>query len=232
MPLPVTLLLIAAGGFALGSVPFGLIVGRLRGVDVRAAGSGNIGASNVGRLLGRRYFYLTLALDALKGFVPALAASLTVHAATVPDQRTPLLYALWLLAGLAAVLGHVFSPWLGFRGGKGIAAGIGMLLGLWPFGTLPGLGATALFLLAVRLTRYISLGSLLAAWAVPTLQVTLGLLLGWPVARQWPVTLALVLLAGLVTYKHRGNVRRLRDGTENRVGRKPPPGGTPGPAAS
>ena len=216
----VVLSCLAVGAFVLGAVPFGLIVGRLRGVDVRAGGSGNIGATNVGRLLGRRFFYLTLLLDALKGLVPAAAASVLVLTRTVEADRGPAVYALWLGVGLAAVLGHVFSPLLKFRGGKGIATGAGMLLGLWPFGTLTALGVIAVFVVLVTLTRYISVGSVAAAVAAPVLQVGVGLATGQPVTRQWPVTLALVVLAGLIVWRHRGNLARLRRGEENKIGRK------------
>src|SRR5579862_2103992 len=112
-------------GYLIGSVPFGLIVGLCRGVDIRKAGSGNIGATNVGRLLGRKYFLLTFVLDMLKGPVPTLGAGAAAHwAAQISPESTAegrLDFLLWLLVGLATILGHMFSIFLGFKGGKGVA---------------------------------------------------------------------------------------------------------------
>ena len=121
--------------YLLGSVPFGLIVGKSRGVDPRSSGSGNIGATNVGRLLGRKFFALVFTLDLLKGLLPMLAAAYVLREVE-PDRRT---YVLWLLVGVAAIAGHMFSVFLGFKGGKGVATSTGVLLGLWPYYTIPGL---------------------------------------------------------------------------------------------
>src|ERR1700761_4293919 len=110
-----------------GSIPFGLIVGLARGVDVRKQGSGNIGASNVGRLLGKKYFFFVMFLDLLKGLIPVLAASWVVSNL----QHSQTIYILWLGVGFAAVIGHMFSVFLKFKGGKGVATSAGILLGLW-----------------------------------------------------------------------------------------------------
>ena len=203
--------------FALGSVPFGLIIGRLRGVDVRAVGSGNVGATNVGRALGRRYFAVVLALDALKAALPAAVASVAVNLNLTPAERTPIVYALWVGVGVAAVLGHVFSPFLRFRGGKGVACGLGLVLGTWPVLTLPGVVGVIVFVATFKLTRYVSLGSVLAAVSLPLAHLTFAALLGWDLTRQWPALLLLSLVAGVVIYRHRGNLARLRAGTENRA---------------
>src|SRR6185437_3178840 len=104
--------------YLLGSIPFGLFVGFWRGIDVRKQGSGNIGATNVGRLLGGKFFALVFVLDLLKGLVPTLAAGATLHFAPNLDQTS---YALWLSAGFAAIIGHMFSIFLRFKGGKGVA---------------------------------------------------------------------------------------------------------------
>src|SRR4051794_4199828 len=112
--------------YGIGSVPFGLIVGKMRGIDVRSAGSGDIGATNVGRLLGKRYFFLVFFLDLFKSFVPMLVASTVVH--RIPEaDRDWRLYLLWLLVGFAAILGHMFSVFLKFKGGKGVATSAGMM---------------------------------------------------------------------------------------------------------
>ena len=213
-----TLAAVAFAAFWLGSVPFGLIVGKLRGVDIRGAGSGNIGATNAGRLLGRKFFFLVLVLDALKSALPAGLASALVHINTLPPQRTPTLYGLWLLCGVAAMLGHVFSPFLGFRGGKGVATALGLVLGVVPLLLYPGLVSIGVFVLAYRLSGYISLGSVLAAAAFPLAYLGFAWPLGWdPLGRQWPVLLLTCGVAALIVWRHRGNLARLRAGTESRA---------------
>src|SRR5436305_7679544 len=113
------LLLLAAMSYFLGSIPFGLIVGLAKGVDPRKAGSGNIGATNVARLLGKRFFFVVFTLDLLKGLLPMLAAAFVVRRyVAVPDAT---IYLLWILVGFAAILGHMFSCFIGFKGGKGVA---------------------------------------------------------------------------------------------------------------
>lgn len=217
-PAQKTLLALIPAAYLLGSVPFGLIVGLARGVDVRRAGSGNIGATNVGRLLGGRFFAIVFVLDLLKSLVPMLAAGAVVRF----RADGALTYLLWLGVGFAAVLGHMFSLFLRFRGGKGVATSTGMLLGLWPYYTLPGLVAVAVFGVAFWRTRIISVGSLLGATAFPVAYLLFGLALGWPVSGiQWPLLAFAGIVAGLIIYKHRGNLARLRAGTEPRFGRNP-----------
>lgn len=200
--------------FALGSVPFGLLVGRARGVDVRTVGSKNIGATNVGRALGRKFFYLVLLLDALKAAIPAAIASTLVLTQTEPGERTPLLMFLWIAVGIAAMLGHVFSPFLKFKGGKGVACGLGLVLGTFPYLTLPGLIALAVFVVTFKLSRFVSLGSILAASSLPISYVALALLLDWDLRTHWPVVALVAVIALLVLWRHRENVRRLLAGTE------------------
>src|ERR1700733_14256825 len=137
------LLLLIPLAYLVGSIPFGLIVGVANGIDPRKAGSGNIGATNVGRLLGKKFFAIVFVLDLLKGFLPMLAAAFVLRG-EVPDRR---IYLLWLAVGFAAILGHMFSVFLGFKGGKGVATSTGVLLGLWPFYTWPGLVTIAVFIL-------------------------------------------------------------------------------------
>src|ERR1700733_13570147 len=119
------LLLLAPLAYLVGSIPFGLIVGLANGVDVRKAGSGNIGATNVGRLLGKKFFWIVFSLDLLKGMLPSLAAGTVIGFA--PGDRPT--YILWLLVGFAAIFGHMFSIFLGFKGGKGVSTSAGALLG-------------------------------------------------------------------------------------------------------
>ncbi len=205
--------------YVIGSIPFGLLVGRAKGVDVRQVGSKNIGASNVGRVLGRRWFFVVFVLDAGKGLLPMLAASALAASARAAGVRPgPGLYGLWMAVGFAGILGHVFSLFLGFKGGKGVATTAGVLLGLYPFYTLPCLVIVAVFAVLLGTTRYISVGSIGGAVLFPVTYVGLGLALGWgPLGRQWPLTAFSVAVAVLVVWKHRANVDRLRRGTENRA---------------
>jgi glycerol-3-phosphate acyltransferase PlsY len=205
--------------YLIGSIPFGLIVGLMRGVDVRKAGSGNIGATNVARVLGKKFFFVVFFLDMLKSLVPmAIASALASHM----DQRDPRVYLLWLCVGLVAVLGHMFSVFLRFKGGKGVATSAGVMLGLWPYFTLPGVLAIAIFIIVFMITRYVSLGSIIGACAFPILYGIVGGLRGWNLLHaQLPLLIFAILMALLIVYKHRTNIQRLLAGTENRFVKKP-----------
>jgi len=221
-------LLVLPAAYLLGAIPFGyLLVKWTTGRDVRTAGSGNIGATNVARLLGRKFFFLVFFLDMLKSMVPMMIASAIVHRLP-PEQRDAQIYLLWLLVGFAAVLGHMFSVFLKFKGGKGVATSAGVMLGLCPFFTAPGLVAVGVFLVVFFIWRYVSLGSILAACAFPLLYVAIGLSRGWPVfGRQLPLLIFAFVIAILITYKHRTNISRLLSGTENRIGGTPKPPAPP-----
>ena len=217
--------------YVLGSVPFGLIVGKSRGVDPRTSGSGNIGATNVGRLLGRKFFALVFTLDLLKGLLPMLAAAYVLRPEATgeqPDRRT---YALWLLVGAAAIAGHMFSVFLRFKGGKGVATSTGVLLGLWPYYTIPGLIGAGVWVVAFKLWRYVSLASIAGSLAFPVAYIAIGLARRWDVlGTQLPLLIFAVVMAGLIVFKHRSNIARLRAGTEFRGSRPevrsaPAPGG-------
>ncbi len=213
------LLLIIPVAYVLGSIPFGLIVGLSRGIDPRKSGSGNIGATNLGRLLGGRFFALVFTLDMCKGLVPMLAAGfiLSGHAS---DRQT---YLLWLLIGFASIFGHMFSLFLKFKGGKGVATSAGVILGLFPYFTLPGLAATGVFLIVFKVTRYVSAASMLGATSFPLAYVVIGLLWqpAWPIlGQQLPLLLFAVLVAAMIVMKHRSNISRLIKGTELRFGEK------------
>ena len=212
------LLAMIAPAYLLGSVPFGLLIAKTRGVDPRKAGSGNIGATNVGRLLGGRFFAIVFALDLLKGLLPMLAAAAMLSGLGAPDHR-PLDYLLWLLVGFAAIWGHMFSIFLGFKGGKGVATSTGVVLGLFPYYTAAGLVAVAVWLVLFKLTRYVSVASMLAAVAFVLAYLGIGLACRWQVfGRQWPLLIFACLVTAMIIYKHRGNLARLRAGTENRFG--------------
>ena len=202
--------------YLLGSIPFGLIVGRAKGIDPRKSGSGNIGATNVGRLLGKRYFALVFVLDLLKGLLPMLAAAVVLRGMPEGNRK----YLLWLAVGFAAILGHMFSVFLGFKGGKGVATSTGVLLGLWPYFTLPGLIGAAVWIVAFKVWRYVSLASIVGAVAFPVAYIALGLALRWDVfGAQLPLLTFGVVMAALIVFKHRSNIARLRAGTEYRGSR-------------
>lgn len=211
---------IAIGAYLLGSIPFGFLVAKVKGIDIRSVGSGNIGATNAMRVLGKPAGIFVLVMDALKGYIacsilPALIFnSLAPHYSGVYVffQNEPLEFQSHcaVLAGLCAVLGHNYTCWLKFKGGKGIATTGGVYLALAPWAVLIAL---IVFILALLLTRYVSVGSISAAVALPVavwIMSPHNLLLGF-------VTTALGLMA---IYKHKSNIQRLLAGTENRFGKK------------
>ena len=210
------LLLLIPLAYVVGSIPFGLIVGLTKGVDPRTGGSGNIGATNVARLLGKKWFFVVFTLDMCKSLFPMLIASAVARG--VPDERRDAtIYLLWLLVGFAAVLGHMFSVFLKFKGGKGVATSAGVMLGLWPYFTWPGVVAFVVFLAVFYTWRYISLGSIAGAVAVPVAYLMIGMWRGWPLlGSQAPLLIFSLVMAVLIIYKHRSNIVRLRAGTEPR----------------
>jgi len=198
--LNLALLLIAA--YILGSIPFGVIFARLFGsADVRKSGSGNIGATNVARVAGPFAGIMTLVFDTGKGAAAVLLAARIAHES-----------AAWMmLAGLAALVGHCFPVWLKFKGGKGVAAALGGFLALCPAAAL---AALLLFMIVVAIWRYVSLGSIAAAAAIPLLMYFL-----WA-PRQAPpliITFGSLAAAVLVVYKHDGNIQRLVRGEEPKI---------------
>jgi glycerol-3-phosphate acyltransferase PlsY len=198
------------GAYLLGAIPFGLLIGRAHGVDIRAQGSHNIGATNVGRVVGRKWGYLCLALDILKGFAPTLGASLLLPGQAADPRRHLLL----LLVALAAVLGHVFPVYLRFRGGKGVATTVGVALGLWPHYTI----AMAVALVAYALVRFttgaVSAGSLTLAVVFPAAFFAYAHLTGLTLAEYWPLLTVACLLGLVIIVRHRENIRRLLGGKE------------------
>jgi glycerol-3-phosphate acyltransferase PlsY len=187
-------LLIAS--YLIGAIPFGLLVGRWAGVDVRGGGSGNIGATNVGRLLGKKYGTLTLILDVLKGFVPISLAAIVVPAGDTHEF-------ILLGCGIMAVVGHMFPVYLMFCGGKGVATALGVFLFLSPAAVVI---SVVVFTGAVALSGYVSAGSLLASGLFPLWLMVVG--------KSWATVAAALLIAALIWIKHRANIGRLLNGTE------------------
>ncbi len=197
--------LVLVAGYLIGGVPFGWLVARWRGVDILRQGSGNIGATNVGRVLGRRFGALVFALDFAKGALPVLAASFLPGQGLPPDS-------LPAAAGVAAFLGHLFPVYLRFRGGKGVATGVGVVAVLAPWLALMVLAAWVVMLAA---SRYVSAASLTAAVLLTALRLALT---PQPWSRDNVVVTAFCLFGTVLVFlRHAGNVRRLLHGSENRL---------------
>ena len=196
-----------------GSVPFGLLMGKAKGVDVRHAGSGNVGATNVGRVLGRPWGFLCFGLDVFKGLLPVLSGGLVLGLAG-KSQLESIDAWRWLALSLAAMLGHIFPVWLWFRGGKGVATGLGVMLGMWPWLTVPAVGALAIWLVMVKLFGYIGLASVVAALALPMLVFSVSLMSDRGIATVVPFMIVTSAMAMLVVLRHRSNLMRMWAGTE------------------
>jgi acyl phosphate:glycerol-3-phosphate acyltransferase len=204
------LLMLIPVAYLCGSIPFGLIVGKAKGIDPRTAGSGNIGATNLGRLLGAKFFALVFTLDLLKGAVPTLVAG-AVIGFRVDDRQTGLL---WMIVGAFAVIGHVCSVFLKFKGGKGVATSAGVVLGVFPYFTFAAIAALAVFYIVFRLTKFISVGSMVGAASFPAAYIAVGI--GrWPITgAQLPLLCFAIFFPLLLIFKHRTNISRLLAGTE------------------
>lgn len=185
---------VIAVSYLLGAVPFGYLAGRVRGIDLREHGSGNTGGTNAIRVLGARYGVPAMTLDVAKGVAPVLLAR---HVDGL---------GLAVLAGVAAMLGHTFPVFLGFGGGKGVATAAGVMLALVPWLTVALFGV---WIVVVLLTRYVSVGSI---------TIAVGLIVGlFVLSEPWPVRALGLFASGMVLWRHRTNVGRLRAGTEHRV---------------
>ena len=197
--------LLWVGAFILGSVPFGYLLARLNGIDIRQVGSGNIGATNVERALGKRMGALVLMLDILKALVPALFGWHLVSAPEWVGGQQELAFG----AGFAAVMGHCFSPFLKFNGGKGVASGIGSLFGAcWPVALI----VLGTFIVVFAASRYVSLGSIFGALVIVPGALICGIV--------GPVLIPMALMTVVVIWRHWPNIVRLRNGTEKRFGAK------------
>jgi glycerol-3-phosphate acyltransferase PlsY len=203
--------------YLLGSVPFGLLIARFHGIDLRKVGSGNIGATNVARALGKKWAYACFALDCLKALLPMILARVFIDQLTVP------FLSLWIMVGCAAVLGHVFPVFLRFRGGKGAATSMGVVLGLYPYLTIPGIIAFIIWAAVLLISRYVSLASIVAAVAFPVvLTVEICLHDHWRFADLWPLLIVAVLIPALVVVRHVENIKRLLEGSESKAFQRRP----------
>jgi acyl phosphate:glycerol-3-phosphate acyltransferase len=221
--------------FLLGSIPFGLIIARSRGIDIRAQGSGNIGATNVLRVMGKKFGIPCLLLDMLKGVIPTMLAitlirfhgqatgmaiaPLLPHTHVFPQDQQFTAQLLVVICGLLAILGHNYSPWVGFKGGKGIATSAGVLIAMMPAAIVILLGV---WLLVFLVSRYVSLASVTAAAVLPLITLWGSWHHGRIQDGTWnkPLFAFTIVIAVLAIWKHRSNIQRLREGTENRFERK------------
>ena len=195
----ITVAILIALSYVIGSIPFGLLISKAKGVDIRKQGSGNIGATNVLRCLGKPLGISCFVLDALKGYLPAALFPLIGKV----DPTFGILF------GTAAILGHNFPIFLNFKGGKGVATSAGVLLGVAPLAVAIGLLA---WILVFKISGYVSLGSIIAALVV--------IATGWTAGYGPVIATALTLLGALTVWRHRENIKRLAAGTENKFRRK------------
>ena len=194
--------MIAVAGYLLGSIPTGFLVAKSRGIDIRAVGSGNIGATNAFRILGKGAGAFVLLMDALKGWL-AVAVLGVLLAELFP--AVPVDYAR-ITAGITVILGHNYTCWLWFKGGKGIATSAGVLIALVPWALLIILG---IWIVLFLITRFVSVGSLAASFSLPFAT--------WLTTGDLGLTIVTGIMGALAIYKHRRNIQRLLDGTENRI---------------
>jgi len=224
--------------FLLGSIPFGLLIAKAKGIDIRQHGSGNIGATNVLRVVGKKYGITCLILDALKGLIPTIVGISLIRFAGMKNPMMisaldpfsaefPMLTAqvLQVITGLCAILGHNYSPWVGFKGGKGIATSAGVLIAMMPAAIVILL---IVWLIVFATTRYVSLASIVAAAVLPLVTLWGSWFHGKIQNGTWnkPLFVFTVIIAVLAVWKHRSNIQRLRQGTENRFQKKAKPAGT------
>ncbi|RKY85404.1 acyl-phosphate glycerol 3-phosphate acyltransferase [candidate division KSB1 bacterium] len=206
-----TLIVIVLLSYLVGSIPTSIIVGKiLRGIDIREYGSGNAGATNTFRVLGWKAGVFVIAVDIGKGIFATLVIS-KLNLTGVPLLASTLLQ---IIAGVSAVCGHIWTVFAGFRGGKGVSTAAGMIIALYPIAFLI---CIAIFTIVLFTTRYVSVSSMIAAVSLPIVFVVLQQIGHRPVSS--PLLVLSLIMAGLIIFTHRANIRRLLNGTENRIRR-------------
>jgi glycerol-3-phosphate acyltransferase PlsY len=204
----VAFIVTALAAYLLGSIPTGFLVAKARGLDIRSVGSGNIGATNVFRHLGVPAGVLVLVADAAKGWLAVAVAARLILGWLFPAGGAETREWLRICAGFSAILGHNYTCWLHFKGGKGVATSAGVLEALAPWALLIIFGV---WLVVVALSRFVSLASIAASVTLP--------FAAWLTTRDAALTAATALMTVLAVYKHRANIKRLLSGTESRFGR-------------
>lgn len=205
--LSISVIVAAVVGYLLGSCPNGLLICNALGVDIRNQGSGNIGATNVLRVVGKKWGYIVFALDALKGLLAVLLAYWVAKVSSTGASEAALF---GIIAGLACILGHTFPVWLRFRGGKGVATSAGVLLGLMPIAVV---SVFLVWLVFFQVSRYVSLASIAAAISLPIL---VAIYLHFGLVSGFALLPFSILIAAVVIWRHRSNIQRLFQGREER----------------
>jgi glycerol-3-phosphate acyltransferase PlsY len=207
-----------ASAYLTGSIPFGVLIAKTKGVNIQEHGSKNIGATNVGRVLGKKLGILCFLLDVLKGALPVLIVGLFagLFGQSMEHIETSEML-LWICVALASLLGHMYSPFLKFGGGKGVATTFGGMVAMWPLLTVPVFVAFLAWVITLKATRMISLASLVAA-AVLFADAIVSVILKATVGHAWPLLAATGLITTMVFWKHRSNIGRILRGVEPKVG--------------
>lgn len=201
-----------------GSIPFGVLIAKSKGVNIREHGSKNIGATNVGRVLGKKYGLICFLLDVLKGAIPVLLFGLLEkNFGKGIDAISTEAMLMWICIALAALLGHMYSPWLKFGGGKGVATTFGGMVAMWPLLTIPVLIAFIAWVVTLKCSKMVSLASLVAALALFG-DTVVKVVFESNVAHAWPLLAVTGVIAGMVFWKHRSNIGRIMRGEESKIG--------------
>ena len=207
--------------FIAGSIPFGVLIARARGINIQEHGSKNIGATNVGRVLGKKLGIICFVLDVLKGSIPVfVVGSLAGTFGKQLDSIGTNDMLLWIAVVFAALLGHMYPPWLNWKGGKGVATTFGGMIAMWPLLTVPVLLSMGVWILSLVLSKIVSLASVVAAAVLPIMTI------GWvywqtgslSIAHSWPMIGVTTLIASLVLWKHRSNIQRIALKQEPKLG--------------
>ena len=202
-----------------GSIPVGLIIAGLKNIDLRSVGSGNIGATNVSRALGKKWGYFCFALDVLKGFVPSFVCLFILNL----DPLTPEKLMVWLVIGSSAIIGHIFPIFANFKGGKGVATSLGVALGIWPYYTIAAILVFIIWAIITMKSKYVSLGSIVGGLAFPLIiTVIIYLNKSWDYKTLWPLLAVSCLISLAIIIRHKDNIKRLIQGTATKIGTKKP----------
>lgn len=200
--------------YLVGSIPFGMIISLAHGKDLRRIGSGNIGATNLARAVGKKWAYFCFLLDVGKGFLPTAIAGWIISKGTLSAGSC----ALWLVVGCAAILGHIFPIFLKFKGGKGVATSLGVAVGIYPYFTIPAVLSLLVWIPVVLKSRYISLGSITGAVMFPVFFIAAVIFReSWQISVLYPLLAAGIAIPVMVLIRHRKNIVRIKNGTESKI---------------
>jgi len=204
--------------YGVGSTPFGVLIAKAKGINIREHGSKNIGATNVGRILGKQFGFTCFVLDVCKGAIPVLIVGNIAGTLGTPiNEISTNAMLLWICVALAALFGHMYSPWLKFGGGKGVATTFGGMAAMWPLLTIPILLALLAWIVTVQCSKMISLASLVAS-LVMFVDAFVLVVMNSTVEHAWPILVVTGLITLMVFWKHRSNIGRMIRNEEPRMG--------------